>query len=255
MGAGRIETAGGGNARGLGNDFVDFLRNGMYTGDYGEVGKQYGQNTAGDGLARSNPLMYTRGIAGGIERNLAGDYGRQPFSLDPNMVDFSGIGNIYSEMNSPTGTRQMSPGLEAASNLFSRQQTRNLADLRARHSYQGGGGFGSGAQIAEGNYLAESNAQGANALAEIARGDAGFKLAALGQKINWGQLLAQIAGLNEGSRQFDVGQQGNFLQGLLSLYGGLGSKGIPQAQLVEKPSWWDQLIKAGAAGGQIAAAL
>lgn len=239
-----------------------------------------------------------------------------------------------------------SPGVAAASNLLDRKQARDIADLRARFGYAGGGGLGSGASYAEGNYRAESGAQNAAALADIARSDSALKLqgelgagqintdrlkfggsqatsmadlisrtllgeesnklaaraqdidaklrsgqltldaisqatglnlealkAATAQGISVGQLVNEnerikssydtdykrtqlgYNELNEGARRTNLGAQGAFLQSLLDLYARLSQSGIPQAQTVEEPGFFDQLLKGASSVGTIYAGL
>lgn len=69
-----------------------------------------------------------------------------------------------------------SPGVGAATNLLNREKMKNQADLRARFGADGGAAFGTPAAYAEGNYLAEADAQNANTVANLTRQDSALDL-------------------------------------------------------------------------------
>lgn len=87
-------------------------------------------------------------------------------------------------------------------NLMGRAADRNVADLRARYGMGGGSNLGSAAALAEGNFLAENNAQVGRALGEINVQERGLNLQSRGQDLQ--NYL--------GSRGLDVSQLGMMAQ-------------------------------------------
>lgn len=81
-----------------------------------------------------------------------------------------------------------SPGVDAATKLLERNKAKNVADLRARFGADGGMSFGTPAAYAEGNFLAEADAQNANTIANLARSDAALDLE---RALGVGQINAQ----------------------------------------------------------------
>ncbi len=87
-------------------------------------------------------------------------------------------------------------------NLMGRAAERNVADLRARYGMGGGSNLGSAAALAEGNFLAENNAQVGRALGEINIQERGLNMQQRGQDLQ--NYL--------GSRGLDINQLGMMSQ-------------------------------------------
>lgn len=126
MGYQQKET-GGGAAVGLGNDFVQFLANGLNTGSFG-TGNGMGA------MSGANPFASTQGIGNILNDILSG-----------------GAGQIGGSINQ----------------MIQRDTERGAADIRARFGAGGGASFGTPAAFAEGNYRAEAAPRAGMAIGQL----------------------------------------------------------------------------------------
>lgn len=163
------KTIGGGNARGLSNDFLDFLGRGLNTGTFGAGG-------------RGNPVNDTMGIAGILNDILSG-----------------GAGNLGGSLQQ----------------MIERQNTGNIADLRARYGAGGGMGYGTPAAQAEAGYRAQHGADTATAVGNL-------QLSALSQLF---PLYSQAVGI--GTPQAQTVMQQNPIAGALGTIAPIASAVLP----------------------------
>lgn len=145
----KTQTVGGGAAVPLADDFINFLRAGLQSGQFGPGG----QTTGPAALARTN------------------------------------LGSVIDSLLYPGENN-------AIQQMADRQRRNDVAELRARYT-SGAAGYGSGAQVAEGNYLAELNPRVAQAV---------------------------------------TAQQSEMLGRLLGMYGQFAQIGTPQAQTIQTPT-------------------
>ena len=97
----RPRTVGGGNATGLGNDFWDFLRNGLNTGTFGT-----------SQMNSADPMGNTKGIAGILNDILSSGAGKVGGSLQDMIArqNANNVANLRARFGSGGGTSLGTPG-------------------------------------------------------------------------------------------------------------------------------------------------
>jgi len=184
----------------------------------------YSQFNTGGIDAIGNQLQNFNANQPGFNSNIAGNPGLQ-----------NALGNLTNASNSSleyiksllggnvgpgAGTFNATLGpvdTSAEQNFLAREQAKGQADLRARFGAGGGASFGTPAAFAEGNFLAESGARNAAALADITRQYQGLDLQ---RQLGEGQINTQRIGdlLNAQSnaRGIGAGLFGSGISGLAS---------------------------------------
>ena len=131
----------GGSGTGLGQDFSQFLLNGLNTGTFGA-------GTAGAQYGAANPVGQTQGIAGVL-----------------NSILSPGAGALGGSLNQ----------------LLQLQQQNDVNDIRSRFGVGGGTAFGTPGQYAESTYRAQAAPQIATQIGQLQLGALGQILPYIGQ--------------------------------------------------------------------------
>jgi hypothetical protein len=280
MGQPKTQTIGGGSATGVANQWNSFLSDGLRTGSFG------GPTGASTGVGQAN--SQTNAFGNAINSMLSGrpgdantfnsyfeslkNAGNGGFNIPqaPQFGDVSGHG-AGDLLNYNTN----SPEFTALRAIQAHQQNQDVANLRARFAAGGMGSLGSGASLAEGQYLAEANPRNTLALGDLGRQMQMLDMQNRGQNLSSflnqrGQDIGNYQfGVSSGmenqqmQNQFALGKAGvgTQLQGMASqnqadilakLFGAFGqsnSLGTSQAQTVQTPSTLGQI--AGFAGSAL----
>lgn len=272
MGQPKTQTIGGGSAGGVAANWNNFLNEGLRTGQFGGpqgaatgVG-QAGMQTNAFGNAINSMLLGRPGDA-----NTYGSYFEQLQNAGNggfNIPQAPGFGDVGTHgAGGLLNYNVDSPEFAALRALQAHQQANDVANLRARFAAGGMGSLGSGASLAEGQYLAEANPRNILALGDLGRQIQTLDLQNRGQNLQafLGQRGQDIGnyqfGVNAGlenqnaQNQFALGKAGVGLQAqgqaaniqsdiLSKLFGAFGQSnqlGTPQAQTVQTPSTLGQI--------------
>jgi hypothetical protein len=273
MGQPKTQTIGGGSASGVATNWNNFLSDGLRTGSFGSGMPNGAATGVGQAAGQSN------GFGNAINSMLSGRPG------DPNSYNSyfealknggnggfgipqaPGFGSVNSNgAGSLLNYNTDSPEFSALRTLQAHQQAQDVANLHARYG-AGMGGLGTGASLAEGQYLAEANPRNTLALGDLGRQMQTLDMQNRGQNMQGflnqrGQDIGNYQfGVNSGLQnqqqmnQFGLGSAGigaqlqgqagqmqsDILSKLFGAYGQSNQLGTSQAQTVQTPSTLGQI--------------